>query len=83
MKAKGVAAANIMHGCFHPKEYCMNATVHMNGVIKWASRLKLPYEMPLHLKYGSMFQEFLSTENCLAIGKASTEYRLQWTSVLG
>ncbi len=26
--------------------------------------------MPLHAKYGSMFQEFLSTENCLAIGKA-------------
>jgi hypothetical protein len=33
MKAKGVAAANIMRGCYYPREYCMNATVHMNGVI--------------------------------------------------
>jgi hypothetical protein len=34
MKAKGVAAAKMMHGCYHPKEYCKYATVHMNGVIK-------------------------------------------------
>jgi hypothetical protein len=34
MKGKGVAAANIMRGCYHPRGYCMNATVHIYGVIK-------------------------------------------------
>ncbi len=32
-------------------------------------QIKIAIWNAIHLKYGSMFQEFLSTENYLAIGK--------------